>query len=87
MRKVCIVRVAPGCVEALKSHLPLGVEAKAERELFDHDFHELRLEGDGLPDWCKTAEGCAFIRVACWIANDGKMQFAPGGGSVCLTYC
>ena len=82
-RRVCIVETTAENAPILKNHLPPGVKFTGERDIFDRDGGlELRLDGDGLPEWCELPHaGASFIHAVAWLAeDDGTMWFALGSG-------
>ena len=76
-RRVCMASVSNGCLDLLLHRLPDGVKEEGRRECFDRDVTILRLEGDGLPDWCEATEGSTYVWATITINNHGTLKFFP----------
>lgn len=80
MRAV-IVETIKENVNIIIRHLPPGITVARQHEPFDrHSAVELRLEGDGLPPWCVTKDGCFLMRGTLDILADGTVRITPGCG-------
>lgn len=79
-RRVCIVAVTPEALSELKKHLPEGIAVTGEREVFDRNILEVKLEGDALPMWCATRENAYYMRAGIQMGEDGVWHFFPGAG-------
>ena len=78
--KACIVTVSRSVFAdrgRWASCLPDRVEIAETRASFDRDGYDLQLRGDGLPDWCKTQEGCFYPRAGLRWMPDGKLDVCP----------
>ncbi len=81
MKRVCIVQVTDKALPLIEKALPPNVKIAARREAFEYAGWELRLEGDGLPDYCDApAEGDYYMRAVACVDSYGMLQFSPGRG-------
>lgn len=80
MRTVIIETTADNEKIIIK-HLPEGVRVKTRKEPFEKLTVELRLEGDGLPNWCEVGRNQQFvIRAGAELLEGGKLRLTPGSG-------
>jgi hypothetical protein len=79
MRKACIIQATEEVIPVIERNLPPDVTIAKRRECFDRNCWELRLEGAGLPDWCKVAEGCC-LTYAIGQIRGGQLHLVPGVG-------
>lgn len=80
MRKVCLMAIANDHLTALVPRLPPNIVAVGQREMFDRSITILRLEGDGLPDWCsEPAHGGQYVWATAVIGSDGQVAIVPIG--------
>jgi hypothetical protein len=78
MSRACLTAVA-------KSYLPhfaamlaeSGISIAAHQEILTAPIFVLRLEGDGLPEWCQTAGDANYRWVSTLVGNDGMLRFMP----------
>jgi len=78
--KACIISTTAAAAPVLKRHLPTGVVCAGELARIDEDHVQLRLEGDGLPEWCYVAHGGNFPRGVAELLTDGTLRLIPGSG-------
>jgi hypothetical protein len=80
MRKTVIVQTTKENAPILKWHLPPNVTVAGTLEPFDRDGVDMRLEGDGLPEWCYVANGQRFVSGVIELLDDGSIRLTPGSG-------
>jgi hypothetical protein len=78
--KCCIIETTKDAAPVLRRHLPHNVGVAGELARFDKDAVELRLEGEGLPEWCYVHNGALFMRAVVELLEDGQLRFVPGTG-------
>jgi hypothetical protein len=80
MTKACVISTTAAASPILKQHLPPNVTVEGELARIDHDAVELRLEGDGLPEWCVVAHNGNYMRAVAELLEDGTLRLIPGTG-------
>jgi hypothetical protein len=69
--------IANGIMDTVTKHLPSDVTVAGMVECFDKAAYIVRLEGDGLPEWCKEPpNGESYAWAAMFFAADGSSSFA-----------
>lgn len=77
-RRVCVMAVANDMLSILLPLLPGDVEIIDRMACFDRDTTILKLEGPGLPEWCKApTDGSRYASASAIIGFDGILYFAP----------
>lgn len=77
-RRVCLMAVANGFIPSVVANLPPNVAVAARQEHFDRAITNLRLEGDGLPEWCdEPAHGEPYAWAAAIFGGDGILRICP----------
>ena len=56
-RKVCLSQIATSFLPSVQELMGYDVALTASVELFDRPILHIRLEGDGLPEWCSEQPG------------------------------
>jgi hypothetical protein len=75
-RKICLIPVANDFVPAIRALLPGSIIIAGAQEQFDRAVTILRLEGDGLPEWCvEPAHGGLIARAAVFMLPGGEIRF------------
>lgn len=80
MTKSCIVQTTAANAKILQRHLPAGVEVWGSLEYADKDQVNLRLAGEGLPDWCYVAQGAYLPHAVAELLEGGVLRLIPGSG-------
>jgi hypothetical protein len=84
LQKACIFKAAVECALGLaihlKRHLPPDIALVDEYLDVNNQIVAFRLEGEGLPAWCRVGSDSPEIamRVAIDLQEDGSVQFRPG---------
>ena len=73
MRAV-IVGCTKALVPSLIQHLPSGIHVADSQERFDAPWIEMRLEGDGLPEWCEVTSNQFYARALVFIDGSGAVN-------------
>ena len=77
-RRVALAAIANDVLPTIIARLPANVTVTAKVECFDKAITTIRLEGDGLPDWCaEQPHGAPYVYVGVSISNDGNMRMWP----------
>jgi hypothetical protein len=75
---VCLAALNNDLIFAVATRLPPSIRITGNRECFDRAVTILRLEGDGLPEWCQEpAGGGSFAWAAVFLGADGILRFFP----------
>lgn len=77
MKKALLLSVSAEIIETILAHLPEGVLCTAQRPAFEFNGFDVRLEGEGLPDWCKVHEGQNYMRGHAVLGEDKILRFYP----------
>jgi hypothetical protein len=79
--RTCIIETTVDNEKSLVKHLPKGVRVQTRKEPFEKLTVELRLEGDGLPNWCEVGKAQQFVvRGVAEALEGGRMRITPGCG-------
>ena len=82
-RRVCLMAVANSFLPTVLENLPGGVVVMGRQEHFDRAVTNLRLEGDGLPEWCnEPPHGAPYAWAAAIFGGDGILRICPVQQSV-----
>ena len=79
-RRICLVSVANDFLDTFLLRLPPDVSVSSSIEQFDRASTIVRLEGNGLPEWCEEPScGGQYAIALMLIGGDGKVRFVPAG--------
>lgn len=71
-RRICIIQVLNHDLPIIRKYLPKGIEVVQTVEWTHSDLVDVRLEGCGLPDWCKyPKKHKPYARATAWLHTDG----------------
>jgi hypothetical protein len=75
-RRVCLIAVANDILPNLLPILPKGVLLVGQKPCFDRSVTILRLEGDGLPEWCEEpSNGGIYEWASITVYMDGRVEW------------
>lgn len=78
--KCCVIQTSEANLPVLVRHLPPNVKVVGRLLRADTGAAMLRLEGDGLPDWCYVPEHSDYPRAVAELLDSGELRFIPGSG-------
>jgi hypothetical protein len=78
MRRVCLMACANSFLQTLSDRLPKDIYIAHRLDCFDCAVCAVRLEGDGLPEWCREpGGGGAYLWATVLIGADNTLRFLP----------
>lgn len=78
--KCCVIQTTEENLPVLVRHMPPNVKEAGRLVRGDTGAAMLRLEGDGLPDWCYVPQFSDYPRAVVELLDDGTLRFIPGSG-------
>lgn len=78
--KSCVCETIEANIPAIEKRLPPNVTIAGRLVRGDTEAAKIRLEGEGLPEWCYVAHIAEYPRAVVELLDSGELRFIPGSG-------